>query len=424
MNNNDKIIVLDFGSQYNQLITRRIRELGVYSELLPYNTSIEDIKKNSNVRGIIFSGGPNSVTGETNFKIDKRIYDLGIPILGICYGMQLLSKDFGGIVKKSNIREYGKSYVKVDNKSLLFKGLDENQQVWMSHGDEVIELGKDFTNIAKNESCKNSACENIEHKFYGVQFHPEVTNTINGLAIISNFVFSICNAKGNWTMEKFITDSIIQIKNTINDDNVLLGLSGGVDSAVSAVLIERAIGSKLTCMFIDHGLLRKNEVEEVVDTFKNKFNLNIIVINAKKRFLEALKGIIEPEQKRKIIGKMFIDVFHEESQKLGTFSYLAQGTLYTDIIESGTLTAQTIKSHHNVGGLPKDLNFKLIEPLKTLFKDEVRKVGIELGISKEIINRQPFPGPGLGIIIIGEITEEKIKIVQDSDYILRQEIIN
>lgn len=424
MNNNDKIIVLDFGSQYNQLITRRIRELGVYSELLPYNTSIEDIKKNSNVRGIIFSGGPNSVTGETNFKIDKRIYDLGIPILGICYGMQLLSKDFGGIVKKSNIREYGKSYVKVDNKSLLFEGLDENQQVWMSHGDEVIELGKNFTNIAKNESCKNSACENIEHKFYGVQFHPEVTNTINGLAIIRNFVFSICNAKGNWTMEKFIADSIIQIKNTINDDNVLLGLSGGVDSAVSAVLIERAIGSKLTCMFIDHGLLRKNEVEEVVDTFKNKFNLNIIVINAKKRFLEALKGIIEPEQKRKIIGKMFIDVFHEESQKLGTFSYLAQGTLYTDIIESGTLTAQTIKSHHNVGGLPKDLNFKLIEPLKTLFKDEVRKVGIELGISKEIINRQPFPGPGLGIRIIGEITEEKIKIVQDSDYILRQEVIN
>ena len=424
MNNNDKIIVLDFGSQYNQLITRRIRELGVYSELLPYNTSIEDIKKNSNVRGIIFSGGPNSVTGEINFKIDKRIYDLGIPILGICYGMQLLSKDFGGIVKKSNIREYGKSYVKVDNKSLLFKGLDENQQVWMSHGDEVIELGKNFTNIAKNESCKNSACENIEHKFYGVQFHPEVTNTINGLTIIRNFVFSICNAKGNWTMEKFIADSIIQIKNTINDDNVLLGLSGGVDSAVSAVLIERAIGSKLTCMFIDHGLLRKNEVEEVVDTFKNKFNLNIIVINAKKRFLDALKGIIEPEQKRKIIGKMFIDVFHEESKKLGTFSYLAQGTLYTDIIESGTLTAQTIKSHHNVGGLPKDLNFKLIEPLKTLFKDEVRKVGIELGIPKEIINRQPFPGPGLGIRIIGEITEEKIKIVQDSDYILRQEIIN
>ncbi|MCK9198520.1 MAG: glutamine-hydrolyzing GMP synthase, partial [Bacilli bacterium] len=388
MNNNDKIIVLDFGSQYNQLITRRIRELGVYSELLPYNTSIEDIQKDSNVRGIIFSGGPNSVIGETNFKIDKRIYDLGIPILGICYGMQLLSKDFGGIVKKSNIREYGKSYIKVDNKSLLFKGLDENQQVWMSHGDEVIELGTNFINIAKNESCKNSACENIEHKFYGVQFHPEVTNTINGLTIIRNFVFSICNAKKNWTMGKFIADSIIQIKNTINNDSVLLGLSGGVDSAVSAVLVERAIGSKLTCMFIDHGLLRKNEVEEVVDTFKNKFNLNIIVINAKKRFLDALKGIIEPEQKRKIIGKMFIDVFHEESKKLGTFSYLAQGTLYTDIIESGTLTAQTIKSHHNVGGLPKDLNFKLIEPLKTLFKDEVRKVGIELGIPKEIINRQ------------------------------------
>ena len=419
--NYDKIIVLDFGSQYNQLIARRIRDLNVYSELLPHTTSAKDIKKMENVKGIIFSGGPKSVYEENAFDVDNGIFELGIPILGICYGMQLISKKFNGIIKKGEIREYGLNDINVISDSLLFKDLETKQNVWMSHGDYVSKIPDGFKLVASSNSNLAAAIENSNKNIYAVQFHPEVRNTENGIKIISNFIFNICHANNNWSMANYINMQVEKIRKEVGNKKVLCGLSGGVDSTVVAVLLSKAIGKQLTCMFIDHGLLRKNEGDLVMESLK-PFDMNIVRINAKDRFLSKLEGVDDPEKKRKIIGNEFIYCFDEESKKLGEFDYLAQGTLYTDVIESGTSTAQRIKSHHNVGGLPKDMKFKLIEPLNILFKDEVRQLGLELGLPYEIVWRQPFPGPGLAIRIIGNITEDKIRIVQESDAILREEI--
>ena len=421
----DKIIVLDFGSQYNQLIARRIREFGVYSELHPGDMKLADILKMGNVKGIIFSGGPNSVYEENSVKCDPAIFDSGLPILGICYGMQMCHYMLNGKVESAEKKEYGRAELKIDPSSPLFEGLSENQTVWMSHGDQVTVPAEGFRCIASSSTCPYAACENAEKKLYTLQFHPEVRNSEHGLQMLSNFVFRICQAKADWTMKDFIAVSTEKIKETTGNDKVLLALSGGVDSSVVAALLHRAIGDNLYCMFIDHGLLRKGESESVMDTFARNMKLNLIRIDAKERFLSALKGVRDPEEKRKIIGREFIYTFRDEVRKLldGTdIRWLAQGTLYTDVIESGTKTAQTIKSHHNVGGLPEDMNFKLIEPLNTLFKDEVRELGTELGLPKEMVWRQPFPGPGLGIRVLGEITEEKLEIVRDSDAILREEI--
>lgn len=417
----DKIIVLDFGSQYNQLIARRIRDFHVYSELLPHTIKAEEIKAMGNVKGIVFSGGPKSVYDEDAFDVDAKIFDLGIPVLGICYGMQLISKKFDGKISKGTTREYGLNTISVVKDSVLFDLLPEKQDVWMSHGDHVEVLPTDFDLVAKSSSGLIASIENTKKNIYAVQFHPEVRNSVYGLDIIKNFVFKICKAKDNWSMANYIDLQIEKIRKEVGDKKVLCGLSGGVDSTVVAVLLSKAIGKQLTCMFIDHGLLRKNEGDLVMESLK-QFDMNIVKIDAKERFLSKLKDVEDPETKRKIIGNEFIYCFDEESKKLGEFDYLAQGTLYTDVIESGTGTAQRIKAHHNVGGLPKDMKFKLIEPLNILFKDEVRALGLELGLPYNIVWRQPFPGPGLAIRIIGSITEEKIRIVQDSDAILREEI--
>lgn len=420
---NEMILVLDFGSQYNQLITRRIREFGVYSELHDHEISIAEIKK-INPKGIILSGGPNSVYGENTFDCDSEIFNLGIPVFGICYGMQLMTHKLGGKVEKASQREYGKATIKVENQSKLFKDLPEEQVVWMSHGDLVVNPPEGFVVDATNPSCPVAAMSNEKAGFYGVQFHPEVQHSVYGNDMLKNFVFEICGCQGNWSMENFIEIEMQKIRETVGDKKVLCALSGGVDSSVVAVLIHKAIGDQLTCMFVDHGLLRKGEADSVMKTFSEGFHMNVIKIDAKDRFLGKLKGVSDPEKKRKIIGNEFIYVFDDESAQLEGIDFLAQGTLYTDIIESGTKTAQTIKSHHNVGGLPEDMKFKLIEPLNTLFKDEVRALGTELGIPDEIVWRQPFPGPGLGIRVLGEITEEKLEIVRESDAILREEIKN
>ncbi|HHY75046.1 MAG TPA: glutamine-hydrolyzing GMP synthase [Bacillus bacterium] len=417
------ILVLDFGSQYNQLITRRIREFGVYSELHDHEINVAEIKK-MNPKGIILSGGPNSVYGDNAFDCDDEIFNLGIPVLGICYGMQLMTHKLGGKVEKAGQREYGKATIKIENQSKIYKGLPSEQVVWMSHGDLVTGTPEGFVVDATNPSCPIAAMSNEARSFYGVQFHPEVRHSEYGNDILKNFVFEICGCTGNWSMENFIELEIKKIREMVGDKKVLCALSGGVDSSVVAVLIHKAIGNQLTCMFVDHGLLRKGEADSVMKTFSEGFNMNVIKIDAKERFLGKLQGVSDPEKKRKIIGNEFIYVFDDESAKLEGIDFLAQGTLYTDIIESGTKTAQTIKSHHNVGGLPEDMKFKLIEPLNTLFKDEVRALGTELGIPDEIVWRQPFPGPGLGIRVLGEITDEKLEIVRESDAILREEIKN
>lgn len=417
----DKIIVLDFGSQYNQLIARRIREMGVYSALLPHTIKASEIKAMEGIKGIVFSGGPKSVYDDDAFKVDEEIFNLGLPILGICYGMQLTAKYFKGEILSSPKREYGKMNILIEDKSLLFKDLYDEEEVWMSHGDHVAKIPQGFKLLAKSQNGLVASIANEEKKIYCVQFHPEVRHTVNGNKMLHNFVFEICHANNNWSMKNYLDMQIEQIRKTVNDKKVLCGLSGGVDSTVVAVLLHKAIGHNLTCMFIDHGLLRQNEGDEVMAACK-KFDMNVIRINAKERFLSKLQGVTDPEKKRKIIGNEFVYCFDEESRKLGDFDFLAQGTLYTDVIESGTATAQTIKSHHNVGGLPKDMKFKLIEPLNVLFKDEVRALGLEMGLPYEIVWRQPFPGPGLAIRIIGDITEEKLEIVRKSDAILREEI--
>ncbi|GAA3633107.1 glutamine-hydrolyzing GMP synthase [Lactobacillus hamsteri] len=418
----DKIIVLDFGSQYNQLITRRIRDFGIYSELLPHDLDIEKIKKIA-PKGIIFSGGPNSVYDDGALKVDPEIFKLGIPILGICYGMQLMSYDLGGKVEKADNSEYGRADIEVtDPNAVMFSDLPEKQFVWMSHGDLVTKAPEGFKVTAKSKNCPISAIANDEKKFYGIQFHAEVRNSEYGLDILKNFAFKVCGAKANWTMDDFIDMKIDEIREEVGDKKVILGLSGGVDSSVTATLLHKAIGDQLTAIFVDHGMLRKDEGDQVMKALNKDLGVNIIRVNAQKRFLDKLKGVTDPEKKRKIIGKEFIEVFNEEAKKLKDVDFLAQGTLYTDVIESGTNTAQTIKSHHNVGGLPKDMHFKLIEPLRKLFKDEVRVLGEKLGIPHDLVWRQPFPGPGLGIRVLGEVTEDKLEIVRESDAILRDEI--
>ena len=418
----DEIIVLDFGSQYNQLITRRLRDFGIYSELLPHDISMDQIRK-INPKGIIFSGGPNSIYDQNALKVDPAIFKLGIPILGICYGMQLMTSYLNGKVEKAANSEYGRADIEVeDTNSVLFAGLPKDEYVWMSHGDLVTGAPAGFETVASSKNCPIAAIANDQAKMYGIQFHAEVRNTQYGLDILRNFAFKVCGAKADWSMTDFIDLQIAEIRKTVGDKKVILGLSGGVDSSVTATLLHKAIGNQLTAIFVDHGMLRKNEGDEVMAALNRDLGVNIIRVNAQERFLNKLKGVTDPEQKRKIIGKEFIEVFADEAKKIKDVDFLAQGTLYTDVIESGTNTAQTIKSHHNVGGLPKDLHFKLIEPLRKLFKDEVRELGEKLGIPHDLVWRQPFPGPGLGIRVIGEVTEDKLKLVRDSDAILRDEI--
>ena len=424
LNDVQKIIVLDYGSQYNQLIARRIREFGVFSELKSHKITADEVRA-INPIGIILSGGPNSVYAEDAFGIDEEIFELGIPILGICYGMQLLTHKLGGKVVpagEAGNREYGQSTLRLRAQSELFAGTPEEQVVLMSHGDAVTVIPEGFHLVADSVDCPFAAMEDTKKNFYGIQFHPEVRHTVYGNDILKNFAFSICGAKGDWSMANFVDMQIAQIRETVGDRKVLLGLSGGVDSSVVGVLLQKAIGDQLTCIFVDHGLLRKGEGDQVMEMLGGKFGLNIIRVDASKRFLDLLAGVDDPEQKRKIIGNEFVHVFDDEASKLKGVDFLAQGTLYTDIIESGTETAQTIKSHHNVGGLPEDMQFELIEPLNTLFKDEVRALGTELGMPDEVVWRQPFPGPGLAIRIMGEITEEKLETVRESDAILREEI--
>lgn len=423
MKNNELILILDFGGQYNQLIARRVRECNVYSEVVPFDISIEKIKE-KNPKGIIFTGGPASVYGEDSPRCAEGIFELGIPVLGICYGMQLMTYTLGGNVARANKREYGTTDVSIDNSSLLFEGFENTNGFLMSHTDFVEKVPEGFKNIGHTSSCPNAAMENKEKNLYGIQFHPEVNSSINGTQVIKNFLFNICKCSGDWIISSFVEESIAKLKEKIGDKKALCALSGGVDSSVAAVLLSKAIGKNLTCIFVDHGLLRKNEGDEVEDVFKNQ-DINFIRVNAKDRFLAKLSGVSDPETKRKIIGEEFIRVFEEEAKKIGTVDFLVQGTIYPDVIESGLGKSSVIKSHHNVGGLPDYVDFKeIIEPLRDLFKDEVRKTGLELGMPENLVFRQPFPGPGLAIRVIGDITEDKLNILKDADYIFREEIAN
>ena len=420
--NRETVLVLDFGGQYNQLIVRRVRNLNVYAELLPADVSLERIKSYNPI-GIIFTGGPNSVFAEDTPKISTEIYNLGVPVLGICYGMQLIAYQNGGTVVHATTREYGRQKIKYSDNSVLFNGVDKDNVCWMSHTDQVAKLPEGFTVTATTDTCKIAAYENAARKIYAVQFHPEVVHTKQGNAILSNFLYNVCKAKGDWKMGDYAAEQVAALKVKIGDKKVLCAMSGGVDSAVAATLIHRAAGDNLTCIFVDHGLLRKNEADEVMRVFKEERGMNLIKVDASKYFLKQLQGVKDPEKKRKIIGKAFIDVFSVEAKKIGKVDYLVQGTIYPDVIESGLGKSAVIKSHHNVGGLPSVVDFKeIIEPLRSLFKDEVRALGLELGLPKSIVMRQPFPGPGLAVRIIGNITPKKIKIVQDADAILREEV--
>ena len=416
----DTVVILDFGSQYTQLIARRIRNLGVYSVIRPHDTTAKTIARDPDVKAIILSGGPRSVNAPDAFDVDPGIFDLGLPVLGICYGMQLLVKRHHGTVASGERPEYGTSTVKVDVTDPLFEGLPGHQKVWMSHGDDVTGIPDGFEIIAMSTNGVTAAIRHVDRPLYGVQFHPEVRHTEHGNLILDRFVGTVAGCAKDWRMDAFALEETNRIKKTVKDGHVLLGLSGGVDSSVTAVLVHKAIGNRLTSVFVDHGLLREGESDAIMEAFSRFPDFNLVRVDAKDLFLERLKDVSDPEQKRKIIGHTFIDVFKSEARRLGDFAFLAQGTLYTDVIESGTVTAKTIKSHHNVGGLPEDLGFSLVEPLRTLFKDEVRELGKELGLPDSLVSRQPFPGPGLAIRIIGDVTEERLSIVRQSDLIFRQ----
>lgn len=416
MLHNENILIIDFGSQFTQLIARRIRELKVYSEIHPHSITIEKVKEMS-PSGIIFSGGPMSIYEEDSPQIDASIFELGIPILGICYGMQVVSKQYNGKIEAAKHREYGKTSLNIIEEDILFSGVSKESQVWMSHGDYITKLPEGFIITAKSASSPICAIANAEKKIYALQFHPEVAHTIEGKSILHNFIFKICRCKGDWTPKSFIQNSIEEIKAKIGSKKAICALSGGVDSSVAAILVQKAIGENLICVHVDTGMMRKNESRDIVKMFKDNYNIQLIHIDASEKFLSRLAGVSDPEKKRKIIGTAFIEVFEEEANKIGNIDYLIQGTLYPDVIESVSVkgVSVTIKSHHNVGGLPEKMNMKLIEPFRELFKDEVRAIGTELGLPKEFIERHPFPGPGLAVRVLGEITKQRLDILREAD---------
>ena len=419
------VLVIDFGGQYNQLIARRVREHNIYCEVISYKTSIEQIKA-KNPKGIIFTGGPRSVYLDDSPRMTKEIFELGIPIFGICYGAQFMVYGLGGTIGKANenaAAEFGRTECEFDTECAVFDGLKKNSVVWMSHNDYIEVLPDGFKAVGHSDKCPYAAIENVEKGFYATQFHPEVNHTEQGFDMLGNFLYKVCHCKGDWTMKNYAEEAIKQIREKVGDGKVLLALSGGVDSSVACALLSKAVGNQLTCVFVDHGFMRKNEGDEVEHIFRERFDMKLVRVNAQERFLTKLAGVTEPEKKRKIIGEEFIRVFEDESKRLGRMNFFVQGTIYPDVIESGVGDAAVIKSHHNVGGLPDHIDFdELIEPLRDLFKDEVRKVGLELGIPEDLVWRQPFPGPGLAVRILGDITEEKLNILKDADAIFREEV--